>query len=124
MINNLNKRLLSLGNAQRAQASARFFKTGPGESGEGLRFLGLDAATLRGLAKEFRALPLAGIEAALQSEWHDERGVALLILVLQYPKGEPADQQAIYDCYVTNTAHVNSWALVDCSAPHIVGAHL
>src|SRR2546430_1094212 len=124
MINDLNKRLVSLSNAKRADASARFFKTEPGESGEGLRFLGLDAATLRGLAKEFRALSLADVEAALQSEWHDERGVALLILVLQYPKGEPANQQAIYDCYLANTAQVNSWALVDCSAPHIIGAHL
>jgi 3-methyladenine DNA glycosylase AlkD len=120
----LNKRLVALANPQRAQASARYFKTGPGETGEGLRFLGLDAATLRGLAKEFRALPLAEVGTALHSEWHDERGVALLILALQYPKSDGASQQAIYDAYLANTAHINSWALVDCSAPHIVGAHL
>jgi 3-methyladenine DNA glycosylase AlkD len=124
MPNDLRKRILALGNPKRAQGSARFFKTGPGESGEGLRFLGLDAATLRGLAKEYRTLALADVEKALHSEWHDERAVALLIFGLQYPKAEPADQQAIYDCYLGNTAHVNSWALVDCSAPHIAGAHL
>ena len=120
----LHRRLLALGNPQRAQASARFFKTGPDESGEGLRFLGLDAATLRSLAKEFRTLPLADVLAALQSEWHDERAVALLIFGLQYPKADAVAKKAIYDCYLANTDHVNSWALVDCSAPHIVGAHL
>ena len=120
----LHQRLLALGDPQRAEASARFFKTGPGQSGEGLQFLGLDAPTLRTLAKEFRALPLSEVETALHSHWHDERGVALLILVLQYSKADAPVQKAIYDCYLVNTAHVNSWALVDCSAPHIVGAHL
>ncbi|MBM3995800.1 MAG: DNA alkylation repair protein [Planctomycetes bacterium] len=120
----LQKRLLALADPERAQASARYFKTGPGESGEGLRFLGLDAASVRGLAKEFRALPLAEVEATLQSDWHDERAVALVVLTLQYPKADAAAQKAIYELYLANTSQVNSWALVDCSAPQIVGAHL
>lgn len=120
----LRQRLLALGDPARAQGAARFFKTGPGETGEGLRFLGLDAAQVRSLAKEFRALPLADIESALQSEWHDERAVALLIMVLQFPKAEVKMQKALYDLYLANTRQVNSWALVDCSAPHIVGAYL
>jgi 3-methyladenine DNA glycosylase AlkD len=122
--NELHARLMTLGNPARAESSSRFFKTGPGESGEGLKFLGLDAATLRALAREFQALPLADVAFALDSEWHDERAVALLILVRQYPKADAPAQKAIYDCYLANTANVNSWALVDCSAPHIVGAHL
>jgi 3-methyladenine DNA glycosylase AlkD len=120
----LRNRLLALGDPARAEASARFFKTGPGESGEGLRFLGLDAATSRGLAKEFRTLSLGELETSLQSEWHDERGVALLVLTLQFPKADAPGQKEIYDLYLANTARVNSWALVDCSAPHIVGAYL
>ena len=120
----LHKRIQALGDRERAEAAARFFKTGPGASGEGLRFLGLDAATLRALAKEFRALPLAAIQNTLQSAWHDERGVALLILTLQFPKADAPGQKKIYDLYLANTARINSWALVDCSAPHIVGAYL
>ena len=120
----LRERVASLSNPERAKACGRFFKTSPGESGEGLRFLGLDAANLRTIAKEFRSLPLAQVEVALHSRWHDERGVALLILVLQFPKADAKSQRAIYDLYLANTSHVNSWALVDCSAPHIVGAHL
>src|SRR5258708_6994478 len=99
----LRQRLLTLGNPTRAQGAARFFKTGPGETGEGLRFLGLDAAQMRSLAKEFRALTPADIESALHSEWHDERGVALLIMVLQFPKADAKAQKALYDLYLANT---------------------
>ncbi len=120
----LHQRLCSLGAPERAKASERFFKTGPGESGEGLRFLGLDAKSLRAVGKEFRALPLVETTIALQSEWHDERAAALLILTLQFAKVDAAGQKKIYDLYLANTAQVNSWALVDSSAPHIVGAHL
>src|SRR5260370_357629 len=52
------------------------------------------------------------------------RGVALLIMVSQFPKAEAKVQKALYDLYVANTRQVNSWALVDCSAPHIVGPYL
>jgi len=120
----LNRRLVALADPQRAEGAGRFFKTGPGETGEGLRFLGLNAPALRGIAKEFRALPLAEVVIALHSEWHDERAVALLILTLQYPKSDETVQQEIFDAYLAHTAHINSWALVDCSAPQIVGAHL
>jgi 3-methyladenine DNA glycosylase AlkD len=120
----LRKKLLALGDPERAGGAERFFKTGKGESGEGLRFLGLNAATLRATAKEYRALPLDDVAAALASEWHDERAVALLIMTLQFPKADAKTQKCIYDLYLANTAHVNSWALADCSAPHIVGAYL
>lgn len=120
----LSQRLHELADRERAGSSSRFFKTGPGQSGAGLCFLGLNAAQLRGLAKEFGALPLAEIETALHSQWHDERAVALLIMVRQFPKADAKTQKALYDCYLANRAHVNSWALVDCSAPHLVGAYL
>jgi 3-methyladenine DNA glycosylase AlkD len=120
----LQQRLLALADAKGADSARRFFKTGAGESGEGLRFLGLGAAKQHALAKEFRALPLHEIEAVLHGDWHEERTVALLILTLQYSKADIRQRQAIYDLYLANLAQVNSWALVDCSAPHIVGAHL
>lgn len=120
----LRSKLLALGNPDAARSAERFFKTGKGESGEGLRFLGLSAATLRATAKEYRTLPLSEVATLLQSEWHDERAAALVILTLQFPKADARGQKAIYDLYLDNTAHVNSWALVDVSAPQIVGGYL
>lgn len=120
----LHQRLQEWADPERAQSALRFFKTGPGEYGEGDQFLGLNAAQIRTLAKEFRTLAIDDVEAMLQSAWHEERAVALTIWVLQYPKAEVKSAQAIYDRYLANSARVNNWDLVDCSAPHIVGAHL
>ena len=120
----LQLHLRSLVDPKRADAAARFFKTGPGETGEGLRFLGLGAATLHRTAKGFRALPLGEIEHILQSEWHDERAVALLILGLQFAKADRAARTRIHRLYLAHRERVDSWALVDCSAPQLVGAYL
>jgi 3-methyladenine DNA glycosylase AlkD len=120
----LRERVLLLTDPERGTSANRFFKTAPGESGEGLRFLGLNAPQMRSLAKEFRALPLPEIEATLQSEWHEVRAIALLIMVLQFAKADAKPRKALYDCYLANTPRINSWALVDCSAPGIVGAYL
>ena len=78
--------------ARAAANSARFFKTGPGQYGEGDKFAGLKVPVIRKLAKEFRALPLAEVESLLHYEIHEERLLALLILVLQAAK---ADDQEI-----------------------------
>ena len=117
--------------AIRAEASAadaeflqRYFKTGPGEYGEGDRFLGVRVPALRGLAKRFRALPPDDVLALLRSEWHEERLLALLLMVEQYVRGDAARRGEIHQAYLANTAYVNNWDLVDSSAPTLVGAHL
>jgi 3-methyladenine DNA glycosylase AlkD len=116
--------MVGLGTPGRAQASQRFFKTGPGQYGEGDKFIGIPVPDLRQLVREFEALPLRSIVTLLGSPWHEERLLALLVLVRQYERGDDAARQAIFDCYVGNRARINNWDLVDCSAPQIVGAHL
>jgi len=120
MLDELRRRLRKLADPVRAKHSLRFFKTAPGQYGHGDRFLGLTVPAMRTLVREFRELPLAGAEALLASEWHEERLVALLILVAQY-RHAPAE---VYRLYLANTDRINNWDLVDASAPHIVGAHL
>lgn len=120
----LQKRLRTLGDPEAARKAERFFKTGPGESGEGLRFLGVNAPAVRSLAKEYRHLPLAEVGVVLHSDWHEARAVALVILTLQFPRAELDEQKAIYDLYLASTPRINSWALVDISAPQLVGAYL
>jgi 3-methyladenine DNA glycosylase AlkD len=113
-----------LADPERAKSSRWFFKTGPGQYGEGDRFLGITVPVLRGLTREFESLTLPAIEALLQSGWHEERLLALLVLVRQYARGDSRAQDAIYRCYIGNRDRINNWDLVDCSAPQIVGAHL
>ncbi len=108
----------------RATAVSRFFKTAPGQYGAGDRFLGIRVPVLRKLAAKHQLLSIRELSALLGSPWHEERLLALLILVRQYSRAEPARREAIYRLYMRRTAQINNWDLVDCSAEHIVGAHL
>jgi 3-methyladenine DNA glycosylase AlkD len=119
--NELQKKLRSLADPAVAASSARFFKKEHAETGV---FLGLRAATLRQLSKEYRDLPVSEVEVLLQSEIHEERTLALLILELVVLRASDATRKQIYDVYLANTRYVNSWDLVDLSAPSLVGAYL
>lgn len=118
------RRLQALGTPEDAAFLQRFFRTGPGEYGEGDRFLGIRVPVLRGLVREHRGLPLADAAALLRSPWHEARLLALLLLVDAYGRATAEAREAIYRLYLENTRYVNNWDLVDSSAPHIVGAHL
>lgn len=120
----LRREIRRLGNPNRAQCSQRFFKTGPGEYGEGDRFIGLTVPQVRALVKQHRELSLRDTRHLLRSPVHEERLLALLLLVQAYRQGDPDRRQQIYDLYLRNTRHINNWDLVDCSAEHIVGAFL
>jgi 3-methyladenine DNA glycosylase AlkD len=108
----------------RARSSARFFKTGEGQYGEGDRFLGVTVPAQRAIARAFRGLPLTEIEALLASAIHEERLTALLLLVDASARGGDEVKQACYDLYLRNLRWVNNWDLVDTSAPTIVGDFL
>jgi 3-methyladenine DNA glycosylase AlkD len=116
--------LRSLGSPEQAANLARFFKTGPGQYGEGDKFIGVKVPVIRKLAKEFKSLPLAEVESLLHSQIHEERLLALVMLVGQFEKADNAARKRIYDLYLANTEHINNWDLVDLSAPKIVGRHL
>jgi 3-methyladenine DNA glycosylase AlkD len=120
----VRKRLKKLGTRERAEVSQRFFKTGPGQYGEGDVFLGVRVPELRRLAKEFKDLASREIQGLLRSEVHEERLVALLILVRNYPKADQQAQKRIYGLYMGHLGFVNNWDLVDVSAEHVVGAFL
>ena len=120
----LRRDIRKVAQVERADSNKWFFKTGPGEYGEGDRFLGVTVAQLRTLARRYVDLPLTRVIRLLQSPWHEERLLALLILVDQYARaGEPA-RHAIHRAYLRNTKSINNWDLVDSSAAQIVGAHL
>lgn len=120
----IQQRLKALGDARVAEVSRRFFKTGPGQYGEGDLFRGIRVPVLRNLAKEFQSLPPTEAGRLLGSTFHEDRLLALLILVRLYARGDEATREEIYRLYLRNTRFINNWDLVDSSAEHIVGAHL
>ncbi len=122
----LRKELRHQASAERAAGSQRFFKTGPGEYGEGDQFLGLSVPQTRALVPQTDALSEDDVLTLLHSEWHEERLIALFILIRRFGKArknEPA-QQHLIDLYLANTRWINNWDLVDTSAPHLLGAWL
>jgi 3-methyladenine DNA glycosylase AlkD len=117
-------KLKSLASPDAAELATRFFKTGPGQYGEGDTFIGINVPTLRTVARSFRALPLDEIQSLLHSPVHEERHLALMILVLQVAKCDGSHRKRAFDLYLSNTQFVNNWDLVDCSAPQVVGGFL
>ena len=121
----IRARLEELADPAQAVQLRRFFKTGPGEYGEGDVFVGVKMPVLRGLVRELEALPIEGAAQLLQSAVHEERMLALLLLVRRFEhcKDEPV-RARIYELYLANTARINNWDLVDATVAQIVGAHL
>lgn len=110
---------------QHVAGALRFFKCGPGEYGEGDRFLGVTVPAQRRIARRFRDLPLNETDALLQSPFHEERLTALFILVGQFVRtDDDRIRGRIFRLYMKRLRFINNWDLVDSSAHHIVGGWL
>ncbi len=113
-----------LGDLKKAKILEGFFKTRPGEYGEGDRFLGVNVPSLRGIAKKYKELTLSEIDQLLSSPIHEERLTSLLVLVQKYSKSQEYEKKEIVEYYLRNASRINNWDLVDLSAPQILGAFL
>jgi 3-methyladenine DNA glycosylase AlkD len=120
----LRAEMRALADPERAQSSQRFFKTGPGEYGEGDRFIGLTVPQQRALARRYRALPLARVLELLHGAFHEHRLTALILLVERYRRADDAGRAGIARAYLAHLRYVDNWDLVDSSAPYILGPHL
>jgi len=116
--------MLELSTPKIAEHSQRFFKTGPGEYGEGDVFLGIRVPVTRKVARKFRELPLGQVLKLVKSKYHEERLLALFMLVALFKKGDGKAKKNIYDAYLGHTDTINNWDLVDGSAHQIVGGYL
>ena len=117
--------LNALGKPEKAAQLSRFFKTGPGEYGEGDRFIGIKVPEQRRVAKRHGNIALAEIDHLLASPIHEHRLTGLLVLVAQFTKSREASyRREIVGFYLSHLGRVNNWDLVDLSAPKILGEHL
>ena len=111
-------------NTAQASVLRRFFKTGPGEYGAGDRFWGLKVPQVRAVLARFPDVARATAGELLDSPVHEVRLCGALALVRAYAQGGPAARAAVFDFYLSRSARINNWDLVDASAPGIVGRHL
>ena len=120
MYSEVTESLRSCSDEEKKTVLPRFFKTGKGEYGEGDMFMGVTVPEVRRVAKRFRNCSFDLLEALLESEWHECRLCALLILREKYAKSP--DEAVTF--YLTHTDGINNWDLVDLSAPYILGTYL
>ena len=110
-----------------ARHLSRFFKTGPGQYGEGDLFLGIKVPTTREIVKQqWKSTSFDELEECVASPYHEIRLAALLILIqiFSHAKGDTDTQKRCVDFYLSHTAHINNWDLVDLTCYEIIGTWL
>ena len=120
----IQERVRREANPKVASQLQRFFKTGPGHYGECDIFLWIRVPDLRRLAQAFEYVPMPVLPLLLASPYHEERMLALLLMIRLFESGDEKIRERIFRLYLANTKRINNWDLVDVSAPGIVGAYL
>jgi 3-methyladenine DNA glycosylase AlkD len=124
----LQKEYKKLSNPAQAKVLQGFFKTGPGQYGEGDIFLGIKTPVAREAIKKYYDFDFKNLQELLKSKIHEYRLSALFILVKKFADavkaGDEKIQEEIYNFYLKNSKNINNWDLVDLSAPQIVGGYL
>lgn len=123
-LSDLLKELDQLADPEKAARMPRFFKTEPGTYGEGDCFRGIMVPDLRILARRYEHADLVIVKLLLRSVFHEDRMLALLILIQHFEAASKSNQKTIYDFYLKCARFVNNWDLVDLSAARIVGSFL
>jgi len=121
MLEKLKREMQELSDPKRAEVNKWFFKTGPGQYGEGTQFIGVGTADKRRLAKKYIDLSLEEVQKLLDDEVHDFRFLGLVILTNKFTKSK---DKKIVDFYLKNTKNINNWDLVDLSSYKILGEFL
>jgi 3-methyladenine DNA glycosylase AlkD len=117
----IKKEMKKMADPEKARILQRFFKTEPGQYGEGDIFLGIIVPKIRIVARKHRKIKLSEASKLLKSKIHEERLLAVFILVDKFQA--EAEKKKIVDLYLKNTRYINNWDLVDLSAGKIIGAY-
>lgn len=120
----ITSELQALSNAEKREIFPRFFKAGKGEYGEGDRFLGVTVPNIRAIAKLHKDVSIEEIRKLIQSEWHEVRLCALIIMVEKSKKKDEVLRKELFNLYLSQTKRINNWDLVDLSCRFIIGEYL
>ena len=126
-MNALYSQMLAKANPSEVEGLSRFFKTGPGQYGEGDKFLGIKVPVTREVVKAcWKSIGLNELEECISSEYHEVRLAALLSLVeiFSHARKDPALQKQCVDFYLQHTEYINNWDLVDLSCYPLLGVWL
>lgn len=120
----ITNELQALSDAEKREIFPKFFKAGKGEYGEGDRFLGVTVPNIRAIAKLHKDISIEEIRDLIQSEWHEVRLCALIIMVEKSKKKDETLRKELFNLYLSQTERINNWDLVDLSCRFIIGEYL
>ena len=120
----ITNELQALSDAEKREIFPKFFKAGKGEYGEGDRFLGVTVPNIRAIAKLHKDISIEEIRDLIQSEWHEVRLCALIIMVEKSKKKDEVLRKELFNLYLSQTKRINNWDLVDLSCRFIIGEYL
>ena len=126
-MNKLLEGILSHADPSQVEGLSRFFKTGPGEYGEGDKFLGIKVPVTRLVVKEcWREVGFPELEKCLLSEYHEVRlaGLLALVEIFSHSKRDAVTRDECVDFYLSHTDKINNWDLVDLSCYPLLGVWL
>jgi Predicted DNA alkylation repair enzyme len=121
---NIRRELKDLANPQKAFILQGFFKTGPGEYGEGDIFWGIQVPYTRILVKKYKNMPLEEIAKMMEDPVHEVRMAGGLLLVECYKRSDGNGKKACYNYFITHGKLFNNWDLVDMTSHHVIGGWL
>lgn len=121
-LNRAQLALRQIAKPNRVEALMGFYKTGPGQYGEGDQFIGICVPANRSIALQFLEASTQEISQLLKSSIHEDRALGLHILTENYRRTkEMKKKKAIVNLYLQHKKFVNNWDLVDMSAHKLVG---
>lgn len=126
-MNKLLDQITAQADPTQVEGLMRFFKTGPGQYGEGDEFLGIKVPVTRSVVKEcWKDVTFDDLEECVSSKYHEVRLAALLTLVeiFGHNRKNAALQKQCVDFYLSHTAYINNWDLVDLSCYPLIGTWL
>ena len=121
---NIINSLYAYKDEHQANISKRYFKTGPKQYGEGDIFIGVRVPIIRNIAKKFQDIEFIELEKLIYSKIHEERLLALIILVNKFNNKKVDLKNKVFDFYIKHIDQVNNWDLVDSSSKEIIGAYI
>jgi len=126
-MNLLLSEMLKHEDPSQVEGLSRFFKTGPGEYGEGDLFLGIKVPVTRSVVKDcWKGTSFEDLEECLASCYHEVRlaGLLTLVEIFSHSRKDPLVQERCIGFYLAHTERINNWDLVDLSCYQLLGSWL
>ena len=126
-MNLLLSEMLKHEDPSQVEGLSRFFKTGPGEYGEGDLFLGIKVPVTRSVVKDcWKGTSFEDLEECLSSGYHEVRlaGLLTLVEIFSHSRKDPLVQERCIGFYLAHTERINNWDLVDLSCYQLLGSWL